>query len=175
MKLKRYIFIIVIAVFFSECKKYPENIVWFRNVEKINFFNYVRLVKYTVNGVDSLDALSKYIGSNSSIKDINKTFFESAKGNGKDIGVFKSGYGGGVDPVAVYYRFSKNKKEISFVYGKEGNFDTSAIKVNIFIDDSPWQILELKPGSRGTGSGSIKRLKKNHNGNTYEMQFNSML
>ena len=160
----KFAFVLGLIFTLSTCKKYPENVVWFKNIKKIKFFETHRLIKYTVNGIDSLDALSKYIGSNSYYKDIRKTYFSSAMDNNKNIGVFVLGYGGGVEPVGIYYTYSKNKKEISFIYGKDGNYDTTAIKINIFIDETPWKIIKLIPD--GT-----RKIKKTSNNNTYELQF----
>jgi len=52
MKLKRYIYIIVIAVFFSECKKFPEDPFMSLRTVKMRLLGDWKLSKIFVNGVD---------------------------------------------------------------------------------------------------------------------------
>ncbi len=87
MKLKYYIFFIVIAVCFSECKKYPENTLWFKDPEK-TYPLQGYITKYQVNGIDSLDLLNNYFGkypkNGGMIRDIRKAEFRKTSLSNSD-------------------------------------------------------------------------------------------
>ena len=150
----------------SNCKKYPENTLWFKNKNKLFIISpSAKLTGYTVNGIDSLQALNTYFAWNSNAKDITQTHFDEFSdvhyGNSQTVYFqFSFNYLGRVEYGVNY---SKDRKYVSFYY--RNSSDTSKpFRKNIFIDDGQWQIMKLDPKG-------IRKIKKTVNGNTYELQF----
>ena len=50
---------IMFLCFFSTCKKYPENNLWFKNPKRIAIINGY-IYEYKVNHIDSLNGLNRY-------------------------------------------------------------------------------------------------------------------
>lgn len=164
----KYFFILVaILLFFTTCKKYPENTLWFKRIKKIEFFDNAKITSYTVNGIDSLALLNKYFGSKINVKDISTTFIEEEFDNHYDANVptFFIPNGGNSFSITFFYSYSKNKKKLTIFYDQANN-DTAVFARSLFVDQiTEWDIVKLVP--KGT-----KKIKTTINGNTYEIQFN---
>lgn len=156
----------------SGCKKYPENTIWFPKKKTYLFFYIHKLTAYKVDGVDSLESLNKYFGSNSEYNNISRCTFLYRFEKGevlKDSAIFSCGYKSSKQGNAVKYIYSKNKKEIKFIYGNNGVFDTTMYSKNIFIDDGWWKIIQLDKNWYGNESKRI--IKRTYNGKNYELEF----
>jgi hypothetical protein len=156
-----YFFLIVITLVFSTCKKYPENTLWFKNPEKLYpFKGYI--TKYEVDGIDSLDLLSKYYGN---AYGLDKNFRNAKFVTTENFKKVTCGlvHGNSGRTTTINYEFIKKKK---YLHISLLNYDTSVYKKDIFINfDVEWKIIRLAK------SGSFK-LKTNYNGKNYEIPFN---
>jgi hypothetical protein len=160
-KIKIYLIAVIIVTLFSTCKKYPENALWFKNPEKLYpFQGYI--TKYEVDGIDSLDLLSKYYGN---AYGLDKNFRNAKFATTENFKVIycrvvhgNSGLSSRID-----YEFIKKKK---YLHISLSTYDTTIYKKNIFISSEvEWQIVRLAK------SGAFK-LKTKYNGKNYEIQFN---
>lgn len=161
----------VILLFFTTCKKYKENILWFTNPDKLTPFN-GHIIKYTVNGEDSLDAFNKYIRRNTGVI-TNLQNFEFTE---SDLYVKNSNSShiimdpnNGSQTLDLEYRFSNKYKKV-VIYCSLGKStlsapnDGSLLSKNIFIERGlVWDIVRL------SNKGSFK-IKTNYNGDIYEIE-----
>ena len=157
----------ILITCFTTCKKYPDNILWFKNPENLAPFNgYIKA--YLVNGIDSTESLKNYLGSK---------FYVAAQ------------YGATYDRIAVtesdaknanrhqpylkYYAYSTSQAEFSYKYlSKKKQLiinnnirDTSLYKKNLFIEDGlTWDIIQLSRKNK-----KDFKIKTTHNNNTYEI------
>lgn len=159
-----------LLLFFSTCKKYPENTLWFKSPANIEFIE-GNLTHYIVNGIDSINELDNFfydLNNNPYSKNFSDFSFDSrptrAKGYFEVNIITPQDTNGGPYISRVFkYRYMENSKKIRFS-GTKGIFD--AYKKNIFIDDSIiWEITMLK-------KNGARKMKGTCNGNTYELQFN---
>jgi len=166
LKIIKYItlfFTLATIVFtLSTCKKYPENTLWFKNKHKLFIIEpYAKLTGFTVNGIDSLQELNSYFGWRTG---------GTYNINTNNINEHRDRYDSRRTTISFYYSdffayYSKNRKQVSF-YDKNPKDTSKIFKKNIFIDDTPWQIINLIPNK-------ISKIKKTINNNTYELQFES--
>lgn len=136
--LKLILLFLLIVLFFTTCKKYPENTLWFRNPEKVLARGAKKpwlLEYYSVNDIDSTSS----------------NYLDAFKELGVIIGDPYSSYGLYCeDIIKGGYRFSKKKKIISFGFAMN-NFHSSSSTYpnytnqrNIFLQSGQdWQILKL--------------------------------
>lgn len=137
----------------AACKKYPENTLWFKNPKKIYpLQGYI--TKYEVDGVDSLDHLSKFYGTLQGLpNDIRQSRFVTT-GEGKDLDVvFVHGNSGASSSVS--FEFSKNKKKIYM--SLPSDLDTYTYD---FFFRKEWDILYLDKKGKF-------RIKTQYNNKTY--------
>ena len=167
-----------IAVFFAltTCKKYPDNILWFKRYKKISPFDSqsknkigTHLIKYTVNGIDSLDLLSTYFSTNvkwpNLVKDIRQATFYTARHSRytwySDI-FFSDGSSNVTNPynISLGYDYKKEGKSIVLFHER----DTGLFDKNIFIGpEIVWQILQI-------GKNPFRATTTLENGNRYEIE-----
>jgi hypothetical protein len=158
----RYIFFKIIgyslfSILFVSCKKYPEDILWFRNPEKQPvLIGY--LTKYQVNGIDSLDLLNYYLQAvpHFSNMNIRECRFDQVINHGKISGEWTLGP---LCSPSTFQEFKDKGKKIRISYALDG-----CIGRNIFLNQD-WTILNF-PTKRKPGL----KLKCIVNGNTYEIQ-----
>jgi hypothetical protein len=166
-----YILLFIIGISYTSCKKYPENTLWFKRVKKLEFFDNVKLISYTVNGVDSLAALNKYFGSKVFSKDITSLSFDEIfdvhfKSNVPRINV-PNGNNGNYQ-LTFFYSYSKNKKKLEIVYDLMSYNDTAVFSRSFFVEQiTEWQIMKFDPKG-------IRKIKTTINNNAYEMEFNAL-
>ncbi len=139
----------------TNCKKYPENTLWFKSPKKIYPFQGF-IIKYEVNGVDSLDLLSTYYGSLPGLPhDIRQSKFIT-QGDKNDLEtVFIHGNSGASSEVGV--EFSKDKRKL-YLSLSVSQLNPSYLK-NFFFGKE-WDILYLDK------KGKLKITTK-ENGKTY--------
>lgn len=152
-----FAFISFILIFaFSGCKKYPENILWFKNAEKT--FKGGHITSYTENGQDlmpyykNLYSTFPYNYCGQKLEDafsLNFTYDNSKKELSGDLGKGS-------------FQFSKTKKEVAIIFHPV-NEDFGA--ENIFQSRLSWKVLKL------TKDGQLK-IRADYNFKTYEIQFN---
>lgn len=148
----------VIVLFFSTCKKYPENTLWFKNPDKLHPF-IGSITKYNVNGIDSLDLMNIYFVEKPYFfeKSIRKCNFYTHKDT-EFYTLFV--YPDALSVVVKYDLVKKNKKMIVSL-----GQDTTIFKKNIFISDATeWDIIRLNR------KGPLKLKTTLDNGNTYEIE-----
>lgn len=157
MKPMRYMVLVLVFALFSDCKKYPENALWFKNPAKIPPFE-GHITKYTVNGIDSLELMNAYftnrIGLKKSIRDA--TFILVPEGGFPNVLILGSGLSTG-----IVYQLTRKKKfmKIGIVV------DTTLYKKNIFINiDTEWRIMRLAK------TGPFKIETTLDNGNFYQIE-----
>ncbi|MBX3162977.1 MAG: hypothetical protein KF900_00735 [Bacteroidetes bacterium] len=151
--------LVCLAFVFTTCKKYPESRYWGNPTKAKNCPFYGSITKYTVNGIDSLDLLDKYLDSTSAnltntptkVKDATFSFYLRA--SGIDVVFGLRSY--------VTYQFSSDKKKITI------SFTTKfPLQKNLFVvNGTEWDIIRL---SKGDDPFKIKTTL--NNGNTYEIQ-----
>lgn len=160
MRLINYITLLLCLALMSTCKKYPENTLWFQNVEKINFFDRFKITSYTVNSLDSINSFSKYYCSKVKNKDVTQLQFIDDHQNGNSLYTTLDGY-----KTHFYYSYSKNKSKL-YIYSLTNLIDTNIMKKNIFIFYPLWwEIIKLDIN----GERKIKTVYEN---NSYEITFN---
>lgn len=158
----------IFIFFIFSCKKYPENTLWFKNPEKLNFVQGY-ITKYTVNGIDSLGLLNAYFNYYNlsqpnwpQIKtDIRNTKITAYSDDAYSETEWDLGRSGVMYTSEAYT--SKKKKIKIFFYN-----DTLFYKKNIFINKQiEWDIIYL------SNKNNKRKMKTTlSNGNTYEIQFN---
>ncbi len=159
-KLIGYILFLLIIVTLSTCKKYPENTLWFKSPLKLSPFN-GHLIKYNVNGIDSLDLLNVYFGNAIGLKrNIKEANFITQP---EYVGGFKVtlNFGSSGLETGIVQQFTKKNKfvKIGIVV------DTNIYKKNLFINsDIEWKIVRLAK------KGLFKINTTLSNGNTYEIE-----
>lgn len=146
-----------LGLFLSTCKKYPENTLWFKNPEKL-FPQNSHITSYVVNGIDSLDLLNSYYGSNLGL---NKNIREAKFVNFESVGgTLELDFGAGL-ATPLFMTFLKKDKYVQmsiFV-------DTNYYKKHLFIDKyTEWKIIRLAK------KGPFKISTTLSNGNKYEIQ-----
>lgn len=164
------IFMLLMAIFFTTCKKYPENNLWFKNPEKISLLQGF-ITAYTVNGIDSLDLLNSYyvpITANTiypyyymTTHDIKKEEFTGPTENHG----FYIVYTNLCEPIRFgYEHIDKKMKYIAI----RMTVDTLYYKKNLFpgySSNNNWEILYLDK------KGEKLKIKNTYHGNTYEVTF----
>lgn len=171
--LKPYLLLLTclsLLLFFSTCKKYPENTLWFKSPASIEFIE-GNLTHYIVNGIDSINELDNFfyndVNNNPYVGDFSSLKFQTRPTRAKGY------YEAFINKPQNYNGYFSNNFEYRYI-DKNNKIKLSntidikrVIKKNIFIDDSIiWEItmLEKKNGTR--------KMKGTYNGNTYELQFN---
>ena len=157
---------LIIVLFFTTCKKYPENTLWFKNPEKLTPFS-GRITVYKVNGVDSLDALNKYINRNALIiKNVREfDFLESYSKRENSVSIVTDN----TFIIPLEYQFVEKKKKIIINCGLGKSQlpppnDGPLITKNIFVEDGLiWDIVRLSK------KGPFK-IKTKQNGYLYEIE-----
>lgn len=100
---------VVCMLMLSNCKKYPENTLWFKNPEKVYpIIGYI--TKYSVNNIDSLSLLNAYFTNlTCSTKEFTNAYFSTSVSHSRiDCSVIFTGNCGLSSPIS--YNFSKDKK-----------------------------------------------------------------
>lgn len=142
--------------FFSGCKKYPENTLWFKNAEKV--FKGGRITSYTADGQDlmpyykNLYSTFPYNYCGQKLEDalsLNFNYDASKKELTGDLGEGS-------------LQFSGTKREVAIIFHPV-NEDFGA--ENIFLARLSWKVLKL------TKDGQLK-IRADYNFKTYEIQFN---
>lgn len=157
---------IVFLAFFTTCKKYPENDLWFKNPKRIAIINGY-IYEYKVNYIDSLNGLNAFYKPvipswpypyNKIDRDIRKEHFIACcrDNNHWDItcDLFER----------VDYSISQDKKRINI----GAMVDTNYYKKNIFVSkfgDIDWDIIYLNK------DGKKSKIRTTYNGNMYEITF----
>lgn len=109
-KIKTFVIICACCLFFTTCKKYPENTLWFKDPVKLINNSWV-LEKFTVNGFDStgFDDLKMYREKSFTFEEDDVIFSEQYQGAWKlvnkkkylEVGLYRSGN-------QIYYNPQKN-------------------------------------------------------------------
>ncbi len=161
--------VLLFLAFCNGCKKYPENNLWFKNPEKLDFF-YGQITNYKVNEIDSLALLNAYYNpTNTEITngDIRKGVIINSDDHQMRQIFFKdspSGYG----LFGLSYSFDKKKKNLKIKCDLSSYNSKTFFQKNIFIgDDVIWKVVKL-PKKRG----EFKIETTLANGNKYEITIN---
>lgn len=156
-KKKIYLLVILSAVlFFQDCKKYPENTLWFKKPEKV--FKGGKITSYTMGGLDRMPYFINlyknfpynYFGS--SIENVFDLEFSYDAGSES----FSSKIGKGS------FRFSSTGREVEISFKPENQTYGAE---NIFIKHLSWKVLKL------TKNGQLK-IETDYNFKKYQIQFN---
>jgi hypothetical protein len=159
-----------VFLFFTTCKKYPKNKLWFTNPDKLTPFN-GHITKYMINGRDSLDAFNKYINRNTGVvKNIQDfEFTEDHLYSSSNTSHIVIDPNNGSQVLDLEYSFSKKYKYME-IYCNKGKSslnppnDGSLLSKDIFIERGlSWEIIHLSE------KGPLK-IKTIYNGNTYEIE-----
>lgn len=155
-----------LLLFFSTCKKYPENTLWCKNP-----YNYPivqgYITEYKVNGIDSLDLLNMYYDTvrindrypyNKVERNVRKEQFGAFKRNKITYNVTNDLLG--ADAITTV-KWKTDKKNIWIGAPLP---DYRFFKKNLFIKSSIWEVVKLDPNGQ-------KKIKNTFNGNTYEITF----
>jgi hypothetical protein len=159
--------ILITAILFTTCKKYPENNLWFKNPYSISVISGY-ITQYNVNGIDSLSLLNSYYATYTAgisppyqpytnpNKNIATELFKSILT--KNIGDINSNCGTGT------YLWDRKKKKINIFFKADNPI---YYKKNIFINNEKidWDIIYLDKNSKKS------KIKTTYNGNTYEITF----
>jgi hypothetical protein len=154
---EKFLFFLIILIIFLGCKKYPEDIVWFRRPSKQPIVGGY-LTKYEVNGIDSLDLLNQYLQAVPHFKnrDIRDCQFEQFINHGIITGTWTLG---DLCVLAFTQTISSNGKKVRIKYG-----DDACIGRDIFLNQE-WTILNFPTRhSRGL------TITTTVNGNKYEIK-----
>lgn len=124
--MRRNSFVVISLAFlfvFTGCKKYPENILWFRSVNSaiVKHWNFS---SYKVDGADSssIDQMKMYSEKGLDFQDQSLIFPEQYEGT---------------------WSLDKKKKNMSITTTNSGNFPTYIPQINIFRGDLSWTIEKL--------------------------------
>jgi hypothetical protein len=111
------------AAILTSCKKYPENNLWFRNVNS-TIVKPWSFVSYKVDGADSssVDEMKMYIEKGLDFQDQSLLFPEQYEGT---------------------WSLDKKKKHMTITTANSGNFPTYGIQINIFRGGHTWTIEKL--------------------------------
>lgn len=154
-------------LFFTTCKKYPENTLWFKRYSKIPVINGY-ITEYRVNGIDSLNFLNVYYKPvipnshppyNKTIRDIRQEKFEAYNR--------KSVYWG-VNCDLYYSNMSYKWKSKGRAISIAGSVDTLYYRKQLFLNtkgEIEWDIQYLDK------KGKKAKIKTTYNNNTYEITF----
>lgn len=158
--LKYTLLTLVTGLFFTTCKKYPENTM--RLFQKPRKYDLMRgfITQYKVNGIDSLDLLNNYIlNCSSGTSDLKSWEFSTIDEKNRNK-AYHSCFG------TIIYEWNNDYNNIYIYYKNEAN-----LTKNIFIiNGNNWEILKFIP-SKKTIYHQLK-LKTEIKGNVYEVQFN---
>lgn len=146
-------------IWFSSCKKYPENTLWFKNPEKV--FKGGKLTAFKVNGVDSLPMWDNIYNTppeyNGFYSPFNARLIEFSYQRKEDLLSSNIGQGS--------LQFHNKKKEVSISFSMIANAGAHP-KYNLFYTkQSNWKILMLNK------EGALK-IQRIYNNKTYEIQIN---
>lgn len=144
-KIKILIIISVSCLFFTTCKKYPENTHWFRKPEAMIQTSW-KLDKYYVNGVDSgiYEDTKMYREKEMYFGQSSITYYEQFQGS---------------------WKLLKKKKEIVISATHAGNLILYTAQKNIFHSNSKWSIKKL--------NSEAFWLNTTANNNSYEIRLSN--
>lgn len=168
-KIIKFFLLVSLGLYLTNCKKYPENTIWFKNPANIAFIQ-GKMTHWIVNGVDSIDFLDNYFGFDYNNQpystDFSNLTFSSdgKKGNYEFITEQPSDYqGDGSKLLMGRYSYKNKGKSLQITTSKDANYQKK-----IFVsDDILWDIIYLSKKDSGK-----RKLKGSYNGNIYEIQFN---
>src|SRR5574343_510871 len=160
LKAFKIVLLLLFAVlFFTTCKKYPKNYLWFKDPKNIldsrDEYNPWKLVYYSVNDVDSTNA--------DFLKVWREQGFFSIYSKSDEI-KFKC-----YDMITGFWELNYNNKEINFRYGTHNDTNSNSNpsytnQRNIFLESNlSWKIDKLCPGDF--------RIIKEYKGLKYEIHF----
>lgn len=159
MRYKTYTLILLAAILFTTCKKYPKNNLWFKSpkntLAKRDESSPWKLTYYSVNNVDSTNAEFLKIWREKGFYCINSK---------SDVIEFWC-----LDIIRGFWQLSSNKKVINFMYGNHNYINSPSNsnyinQRNIFLESNlEWRLDKLCPDEF--------RIINEYKGRKYEIHF----
>ena len=142
---KIFNFLLLSSLFFSSCKKYPENNLWFKSPNSA-MIGVLKLELLSVNGTDSTayDDVSMYVQEGIEFLDEDMRFKEQYEGG---------------------WKLDKKKKNVTITSGYYGGGKLFVPQKNLFRDNQTWKIEKLTKSAfwlSVTNSGSAYLVKFRH-------------